>query len=398
MPKKTIIMLTAILSIGWLVSCQSQPDEPFVGAMISGDLNQDDPGSRMDFMIEVEKEGDPIGIDFRGILTAGSIKLQIAAAEGQVYQEWAYDQLGAFSINTTLYPPPGSYRLGLVWDEPVQLAQYSLTWKPYAIEAPIVTAKALLPGIGMLVVALGFVIYAVVRKLGWGYLCLGALGWGITVALKFAWAIPVNPFVYQALMEVLPDPIASLIFYLYVGVLTGIFEVALVWLVLRYTKLGKVSWERVLAFGIGFGAVEALLLGTVALVNAVSALAAPDMFPLGTLEQLALTNNLLYGLAPVWERFFTILVHIFSNILLFYGVQKHEARWFWLAFVYKTGIDAIAAFAQFWGVNTLGHLWTIEAFVAFWGLIGGWGIHAIKMRYPAPGGNAQMEDFPIEAS
>lgn len=398
MPKKTIIILIAILSIGLLVSCQSQPEEPFVGAMINGDLNQDEPGSRMDFMIEVENEGDPIGIDFRGILRAGSIKLQIVNAEGPVYQEWAYNQLGAFSLNATLYPPPGIYRLGMVWNEAVQLAQYSLTWRPSVIESPIVTTKALLPGIGMMVVALGFVIYAAVHKLGWGYLFLGALGWGITVTLKFAWAIPVNTSVYQGLMDALPETVASLIFYLYVGALTGIFEVAIIWLVLRYTMLGKVGWERALAFGIGFGAVEALLLGVVSLVNAVSALVAPDMFPLSTLEQLTLTNNLLYGLAPVWERFFTILVHIFSNVLVFYGVQKRETRWFWLAFVYKSGIDAIATFAQFWGLNTLGCLWTIEAIVAFWGLVGGWGIHVIKMRYPAPNSSAQTEDIPIEAS
>ena len=391
MQHKTQFILLAVLALGLLVGCQTQPEEPFIGGMINGNFSKDEPGIQMNFIIEVENEGDPIGIDFRGNLVAGSIKLRFVSADGQFYQEWAYDHIGAFFLNTTLHPPKGSYRLGLVWDEPAELTPYSLTWKPYVIEAPQVTAKALLPGVGMVVVALGFVIYAAGHTLGWRYLFLGALGWVITVALKFAWAIPTNTPVYQALMEALPEMAAKPIFYLYLGSLTGIFEVGIIWLVLRYTKLGKVTWERALAFGICFGAVEALLLGVASFYSSASALASPDNLPLVTMEQYALTNNLLYGLAPVWERFFIILVHIFSNVLLFYGVQKREMRWFWLAFAFKSGIDGIAAFAQFWGLNTLGRLWIIEAIIALWGLIGWAGIHTVKMRYPDQESSSQTE-------
>jgi len=354
MPKRHFLVLSLILALCLLAGCERAPKEPFVGATSSGSLDKEEPGSNLMFTIEIEDEGDPVGIDFRGVLTAGSVKLQIVDAEDDIYKEWTFDELGTFSLNTTLYPPPGTYRYGMAWDGPVQLAQYGLAWKPHPIETPEISPLVLLPGIGMLLVALGFVIYVAVRKLGWRYLGLGALGWVITVALKFAWAIPFNSPVYEALKGSLPEAVANAVFYIYVGALTGVFEVGIVWLVLRYTKLGNVAWERAQAFGFGFGGIEAALLGLNALVGAATVLIAPAALPLGALEQVALANNPIYGLAPIWERFFTVLVHLFSNVLLFYGARKRESRWFWLAFAYKSGIDAIAAWGQLTGLDTLG--------------------------------------------
>jgi hypothetical protein len=86
--------------------------------------------------------------------------------------------------------------------------------------------------------------------------------------------------------------------------------------------------------------------------------------------------------SPIWERFFAVFVHLFSNVLLFHGARKREPRWFWLAFAFKSGIDAIAAFAQFWGLNTLLRLLTIELVVALWGIVGWLGTRAIRDRYP----------------
>ena len=113
-----------------------------------------------------------------------------------------------------------------------------------------------------------------------------------------------------------------------------------------------------------------------------AALFAPNALPLGTLQQVSHLNNVLYGLAPVVERFFVVLVHILANVLIFHAVAQRQPKWFWLAFVYKTGIDAVAAFAQFWGVETLAKIWTIEAVVALWGLVGWLGIRWVQQRYP----------------
>jgi hypothetical protein len=81
----------------------------------------------------------------------------------------------------------------------------------------------LLGGIGMILVALGFAAYAGRRQLGWGALALGASAWGVTVALKFAWAIPFNPPIYTAVNQALPS-LGVPLFALYVGALTGILR------------------------------------------------------------------------------------------------------------------------------------------------------------------------------
>ncbi|MFP4344382.1 MAG: YhfC family glutamic-type intramembrane protease [Anaerolineales bacterium] len=372
-----------VLVLVLLTGCQTSEEEPFVGATASGALDKEAAGDQLVFNIEVTEEGDPVGIDFRGVLTEGSVKLQLVDADGELYREWEFEEIGPFSLNTTLFPPPGTYRYGMAWEGPVQLAQYSIAWKPFPIEVAEVRPIALLTGVGMVLVALGYIVYALVRKLGLAYLGLGALAWGLTVALKFAWAIPLNAPLYNALTGALPERFANLIFYVYVGALTGVFEGAITWLVLRYTSLGRVRWGRALAFGIGFGAFEALILGLSSLGSVLVALTAPESLPPTTLEQIAQLNDVLFGLAPVWERFFTVLVHVFANVLLFYGAVKRDARWFWLSFAYKTGIDAVAAVAQLQGLATPESIWIIEAIVALWGIAGWFGTRWVATRYPA---------------
>jgi uncharacterized membrane protein YhfC len=266
----------------------------------------------------------------------------------------------------------------------ISLANCSLQWQPGQVQATTVTPVALLSGVGMILVAVAFVLYAAVRRLGWGYLGWGALGWVVAVALKFVWAIPINGPVYNALLRALPKAIAAPIFYIYVGALTGVFEVLLIWLVLRYTRLGQVPWPRALAFGIGFGALEALLLGASSLANVLTAMLMPSVVPVAAMNAIARANDVLYALAPVVERAATVFLHIGANVLLFYGVRqaRGRARWLWLAFLYKTAIDSVAAFAQFWGLETVARVWTIEAIVVLFGLAGWWITRWVARHYP----------------
>jgi uncharacterized membrane protein YhfC len=377
------ILLAALVLIFAGCSSSGETSRPIEGASITGaTLDEGDAGTYMPFTVRVEQTGDPIGVDFRGVLATGSLRVQLLDSEGQAIWEEAVVSPGTFAVNTVVRPPEsGEYQLGLAWDGSVQ-ASYSLQWRPGEIEIATVSPVASLGGLGMIAVAVGFVIYAALRKLGWGYLGLGALAWVVTVMLKFAWAIPVNSFVYNGLYDALPEVIAALLFYLYVGALTGVFEVGIVWLVMRYTRLGRVSWKRALAFGIGFGAVEALLLGLSSLGTVLTAVVVPSVFPLEVLEQVSRLNNVLYGLAPISERFFTVLVHILANVLIFYAIVQRKPKWFWLAFAYMTGLDAVATFAQFWGLETLAKIWTIEAVVALWGIVGWLGIRWVQQRYP----------------
>jgi uncharacterized membrane protein YhfC len=387
--RKWAVGLIIILVLTLLTGCEAEEPEELEGAFVTGaTLLEEEVGSLTIFNIPVEETGEPIGIDFRGTLISGSVRVQLLAPDGEVFWEEVTAEPGLFAVNTVVEPEePGEYDLGLAWDGPVQ-ASYNLRWQPGEIEITPTSPLILVGGLGMMLVAIGFVVYAALRRLGWGYMGLGAVAWMITVALKFLWAIPFNTPIYEALTGGLPESAANLIFYLYVGALTGVFEVAGVWLLLRYTSLGKVEWERALAFGIGFGAIEALLLGLLSLVNGLLVLFAPEIIPPGTVGAIGLS----LAIAPVWERFFTILIHIFSNVLLFYGAVKLEARWFWLAFAYKTAVDAVAAFGQLWGLDTARRIWLIEAIIALFGIAGWLGIRWVRARYPeAPAMPTELE-------
>ncbi len=257
----------------------------------------------------------------------------------------------------------------------------------------------LLPGAGKIVIALAFIIFARQRGGSWRYLGLGALVWIVTIAVKFAVAAPLNPLVYQMLYVpgALFDP-GSLLFYVYVGVLTGLTEVLLAWLLLRYTRLGRVSWAQALAFGIGFGAFESLYMGIPNLVSNISALAAPQSLPAATLSSLQLLNDPLFGLAPATDRFAATLVHIFGNLLLFYGVASSQSRWLWVSFALKSLVDTVAAFAIFLGTPTLPVLWALEAVLLAFGGVSWWGSLQIKQRYiqaQMPGPAIQTEPLKV---
>jgi uncharacterized membrane protein YhfC len=204
-----------------------------------------------------------------------------------------------------------------------------------------VSPIALVGGIGMIVVALAFFGYAFVRRLGAAYVGLGALAWFVTVAVKVAIALPANPWIHQK-TQLLRSPWGDTVFNIYVGVLTGITEVALVWLFLRYSQFGRARWPQVVAFGIGFGAIEALLVGLGSLVSVALAMTIPDKLPKDALEQVAQSAHLSIQLAPISERIFACLGHLATNVMLFYAVSRRAPRWFWLAFVYKSAIDAAA--------------------------------------------------------
>lgn len=243
----------------------------------------------------------------------------------------------------------------------------------------------LLGGSGMILVALGFFAYALMRRLGWKYLVFGALMWLGTVAVKVALAIPLNPIVYRALTGDTKEGIGVLGFDLYVGALTGLTEVLIVFLVLYFSRWGKVEWQRALAFGIGFGAFEALLLGLTSLMTTMTVLFALQTLPPPIIHQLQVADNVFYSLAPIVERVCAIWVHIFSNMLLFYAVRVKQVRWFWLAFVYKSLIDAWAAWGQLAGMTaTVEQVWVLEAGVIVWGVLGWLGTRWVHARYPQP--------------
>lgn len=361
-------------------------------------VQQAQAGEQFFFNILVDEgfisDGAPIKIKASGEVESGSLRFELRRPDGQAVWDSEAIRPGDFSISAEYLVPAeqiGTFSLGMVHTDNTT-ATYSLSWYAFKLGPAI-----LLPGIGMILTGLVFVIYATRRRLlGWRYLFLGGLFWVLTVIIKFAVAIPLNPLVFRWL-GALPDRLFSpgnLAAYLYIGALTGVFEAGLAWLILGKIRWGKASWNQALVFGIGFGVIEAVLLGGYGLAVASSALLAPNLLPVSTLGSLA-ANTTLAGLAPAIERFSVILVHIFACVLIFYAIASRQARWGWLAILYKTLLDTPAGFAAFWGTGTALKLWTIEAVVAVIGLIGLWGTFQIARCYPADiaGNNLDLNPF-----
>jgi hypothetical protein len=96
-------------------------------------------------------------------------------------------------------------------------------------------------------------------------------------------------------------------------------------------------------------------------------------------------NNILYGIAPIVERFFTVWVHIFCCVLVFFAIAKIEARWFWLAFGCKSLLDAVAGYAQTSGIiGSIEGIWVIEGIVVLFGIVSWLGVRWLEQHYPVP--------------
>lgn len=251
----------------------------------------------------------------------------------------------------------------------------------------------LLTGIGMIavaVVSVGF--WKRGRAVSWTAFGLGALAWVVSVALKIAWAVPTNQWMRDSVYAALPRWAAGPVFWLYIGLLTGVFEGGITFLFVKRTRLREASWDEAVAFGVGFGAVEALLLGLPALILQLVAFFFWNQLPADV--KTPLEESLQFGLAaiplPVIERISALFIHILVCTLIVYRVRVGARRWFWLAFVYKSVIDAFAAwFILGSGMSkTLAGLVEFEAAAVAYAMLGLAGLAFLKSRFQsltAPG-------------
>lgn len=380
-----LILLSAIILAGCSAADQTPGSNIQKGSYLTGsNLTQASAGSQPSgFTLTFDQDNQTYGLLFKGNASQGVLQLQLLNADGSAV--WKSGTVtGPFRFDELIQDvPAGSYSLVITWDGPVK-ATYDLYTVPgEAVRLDVVQPIAMLGGLGMLVVAIAFIAWALIRGYGLNYLALGGLAWIVAVVLKFAWAIPLNTPIYLFLTQHLPGWLGENLFNLYVGLLTGVFEVAVVWLFLRYTHFGKVPLAKAMAFGIGFGAIEALLLGGSNLLSALAGMLASGSLTNQQLGTIAAMNNPLMGLAPISERFFTILVHLGCNLALFYAIADRKTGFLWLSFAFKSLLDAVAAWAQLNGVQQMSVLWSIEAVVAVFGLVSWYAVHWMKAHYPS---------------
>ena len=213
--------------------------------------------------------------------------------------------------------------------------------------------QRIISGAGMILVGFLFPLILKKRKnIAFSYILYGAVAWIITVLLKLAWALPVNKHLYSLLYSLLTAKIAGPIFWLYVGLLTGIFECGGIYLIIRFSKLKNMSLFESYGFGYGFGGIEAVLIGFTQFATIVAISIGKAKIP-----------NMPWSMvpAPIVERVMTIFLHLFTTLLIIYAVKGKRLSLFWLSFLYKSLVDAIAAWSQLsFGVTTILHIWIVE--------------------------------------
>ncbi len=216
----------------------------------------------------------------------------------------------------------------------------------------------------------------------WRALLVGAALWVLTVGLKFAWAIPVNPPVYHALHAALGPLAGDVVAALYVGLLTGVFECGVLYALARAVPaLNRTSSDQALALGTGFGAIEALVIGLSALAAPLLLTIWPDLLPP---EQARLVPEIGWASVPIAsvERALTILIHIFTVYAVVYAAKAGEMRWFWHAFWLKSGLDAVAAWAQFrLDLADPAQVWPVEAIISLFAAASVYGTMRLRKRW-----------------
>lgn len=212
----------------------------------------------------------------------------------------------------------------------------------------------LISGMGMLLAGILFILCFKWRRprVSMKIIACGALAWFVAVVLKFAWAIPVNHRIQHLLTRYLLPEIADPLFWIYVGLLSGIFECGLIYLLFRFTRLKDLSLDDSYGFGYGFGCIEAILLGLAQLFSFIA---------MATGRIPAVGISWLVVPAPILERIMTIFLHLCTTLLIILSIRESRPRLFWLSFLYKSLVDTIAAWAQLsYGIASPSHLWIVE--------------------------------------
>jgi uncharacterized membrane protein YhfC len=193
------------------------------------------------------------------------------------------------------------------------------------------------------------------------WLYFGGIIWLIGVALKFLFAYFLNAPILAAIESLFHKTGYLIIGSLYIGSLTGIFEIGVTLVFALLVRSVYADACRTVGVGIGAGTGEALLIGFSQIGSFVIARSGfsggEDI--LNGVVAVSLNTPALALVAPV-ERLLVILCHIASRTLVLYAVSRRKPVYFWTAFFLLTAIDMIAGYVHLAGlVNTIS-MWWIE--------------------------------------
>ena len=168
MKKKLLLALLLLLLSLFLAACAPALEPNYKkGDYISGRTLNESSAAEQDtgLTINVKTDNQPVGILLRGILTQGQVFISLKDQVGSI--AWSSDPVGGSLSQNRLVNAlkAGQYHLFMAWNGPVQgqLDVFSLVGE--ALRLPEVSPLGLLSGVGMLLVAAGYIYFAARRRL-----------------------------------------------------------------------------------------------------------------------------------------------------------------------------------------------------------------------------------------
>ena len=204
----------------------------------------------------------------------------------------------------------------------------------------------LLSGIGMALVGIVAIAYWKFKfRVSINYFLWGAAAWVIAIAIKMVMDYTITPFLNVWLQSF--GIVAALVgMGIYVGLRTGILESGTSYIIMIKTRLRKMDFKKGVAFGIGFGAAEAIFLGVTSFLNILVFVMFPDIIgivpePMREVLLTQLNASSWIVIAPVIERISITFIHIFSALLVLYALKSRKLSYLVYSILFKTFVDGI---------------------------------------------------------
>lgn len=136
---------------------------------------------------------------------------------------------------------------------------------------------------------------------------------------------------------------------IFLGLTAGVFEEVGRYLGFKIALRNNRRWIDGIAFGIGHGGIEAmLLLGMASLQNLFIVISKGNESVLNILY-----SNGPYILLGGLERIFAIMIHIGLTMIVLYGINKNKIRYLFLAIILHGLVDFIVVLLSSLGINIL---------------------------------------------
>ena len=330
---------------------------------VSGEVGPQPESKVETFPFEVPQAKTRLGLSAEVDLSEGTWKLRILDPAGEAI---SWMSCGG-SLRLQNQPQPIIAEAGEATLE-VSTENAVGTWHVTLSDLPAPKGFALLflPGPLMVMVGLAFVLGWKARpRTQWRWFLAGAGIWTVGVALKFFFAFLLNKPILEGLKASMPHAGYVAAGSIYIGLLTGIFEIGVTLFACLIWKAMAREPKRAVAVGVGAGAFEAILVGLASLVGTLVMLAGVQ----GT-ETIAAQMSHLTAVIPVFwlvgpvERVIAILCHTSSRALVLLGVARRRWSFFWYGFAIMTAIDGIAGVAYLTGLLGQISTWWIELAIA----------------------------------